>query len=113
MNRLTKPKDCAPIVHARIKDGKDHRYWSVVENRRCGRGKVVQLQSLYLGKINDSQHESWCRTIEAFDDQAERTMPLALFPADRKLPNFAAGFGVQIRLKERSAWSARGWMVAR
>jgi hypothetical protein len=29
--------------HARIKDGKDHRYWSVVENRRCGRGKVVLI----------------------------------------------------------------------
>src|SRR5271169_5548225 len=77
--------------HARIKDGKDHRYWSVVENRRCGRGKVVQRQLLYLGEINDSQHESWCRTIEVFDDQAERTMPLALFPSDRQLPNFAAG----------------------
>jgi hypothetical protein len=25
--------------HARIKEGKEHRYWSVVENRRCGRGK--------------------------------------------------------------------------
>jgi hypothetical protein len=32
--------------HARIKDGKDHCYWSVVENRRCGRGKVVQRQVL-------------------------------------------------------------------
>ena len=86
--------------HARIKDGKDHRYWSVVENRRCGRGKVVQRQVLYLGEINDSQHESWCRTIEIFDEKTEQTMPLALFPADRQLPNFAAGFGVQIRLKE-------------
>jgi hypothetical protein len=56
-----------------------HRYWSVVENRRCGRGKVVQRQLLYHGEINDSQHESWCRTIEVFDDQAERTMPLAYF----------------------------------
>jgi hypothetical protein len=27
--------------HARIKDDKDHRYWSVVENRRCGRGKLI------------------------------------------------------------------------
>src|SRR5271169_1453281 len=54
--------------HARIKDGKEHRYWSVVENRRCGRGKVVQRQVLYLGEINDTQHESWCRTIEVFDD---------------------------------------------
>jgi transposase len=95
--------------HARIKDGKDHRYWSVVENRRCGRGKVVQRQLLYLGEINDSQHESWCRTIEVFDDQAERTMPLALFPADRQLPNFAAGFGVQIRLKEMELHRPRQW----
>jgi transposase len=95
--------------HARIKDGKDHRYWSVVENRRCGRGKVVQRQVLYLGEINASQHESWCRTIEVFDDQAERTMPLALFPADRQLPNFAAGFGVQIRLKEMELHRPRQW----
>jgi transposase len=95
--------------HARIKDGKDHRYWSVVENRRCGRGKVVQRQLLYLGEINDSQHESWCRTIDVFDDQAERTMPLALFPADRQLPNFAAGFGVQIRLKEMELHRPRQW----
>jgi hypothetical protein len=50
--------------HVRIKDGKDHRYWGVVENRRCGGGKVVQRQVLYLGEINDSQHESWCPTIE-------------------------------------------------
>jgi transposase len=95
--------------HARIKDGKDHRYWSVVENRRCGRGKAVQRQVLYLGEINDSQHESWCRTIEVFDNQAERTMPLALFPADRQLPNFAAGFGVQIRLKEMELHRPRQW----
>ena len=95
--------------HARIKDGKDHRYWSVVENRRCGRGKVVQRQVLYLGEINASQHESWCRTIEVFDDQAERTRPLALFPADRQLPNFAAGFGVQIRLTEMELHRPRQW----
>ena len=95
--------------HARIKDGKDHRYWSVVENRRCGRGKLVQRQVLYLGEINDSQHESWCRTIEIFDDKAERTMPLALFPADRQLPNFAAGFGVQVRLKEMELHRPRQW----
>ena len=42
----------------RIKDGKEHRYWSIVENRRCGRGKFVQRQVLYLGEINDSQRES-------------------------------------------------------
>jgi transposase len=95
--------------HARIKDGKEHRYWSVVENRRCGRGKVVQRQVLYLGEINDTQQESWCRTIEVFDDKRERTLPLALFPADRQLPNFAAGFGVQVRLKEMELHRPRQW----
>jgi hypothetical protein len=55
---------------------------------------------LYLGEINDSQRQSWCRTIEVFDEKREWTLPLALFPADRQLPNFAAGFGVQVRLKE-------------
>jgi hypothetical protein len=102
--------------HTRIKDGKEHRYWDIVENRRCGRGQVVQRQVLYLGEINDSQRESWCRTIEVFDENRERTMPLALFPADRQLPNFAAGFGVQVRSKR---WSfvglgngePAGWLV--
>ena len=95
--------------HTRIKDGKEHRYWDIVENRRCGRGKVVQRQVLYLGEINDSQRESWCRTIEVFDENRERTMPLALFPADRQLPNFAAGFGVQVRLKEMELRRPRQW----
>jgi transposase len=95
--------------HPRIKDGKEHRYWSVVENRRCGRGKFVQRQVLYLGEINDSQRESWCRTIEVFDEHRERTLPLALFPADRQMPNFAAGFGVQVRLKEMELHRPRQW----
>jgi hypothetical protein len=95
--------------HPRVKDGKEHRYWSVVENRRCGRGKFVQRQVLYLGEINDSQRESWCRTIDVFDEQRERTLPLALFPADRQLPNFAAGFGVQVRLKEMELHRPRQW----
>jgi transposase len=95
--------------NARIKDGKEHRYWSVVENRRCARRKVVQRQVLYLGEINDTQHQSWCRKIEVFDEKRERTMPLALFPADRQLPNFAADFGVQVRLKEMELHRPRQW----
>jgi transposase len=95
--------------NSRIKDGKEHRYWNVVENRRCGRGLVVQRQVLYLGEINDSQRESWCRTIEVFDEKREQTLPLALFPADRQVPNFAAGFGVQVRLKEMELHRPRQW----
>src|SRR5271166_5834222 len=39
--------------------------------------------ALYLGEINDSQHESWCRTIEVFDEKRERTLPPALFPQSK------------------------------
>jgi len=36
----------------RIKDGKEHRYYTVVESRRLRSGKVAQRQVLYLGEIN-------------------------------------------------------------
>ena len=78
----------------RFKDGKEHRYWSIVESKRCVGGKVVQRQVLYLGEINDSQQEAWCRVIEAFDEEAQQTTQLALFPADRPLPDHAEGHGV-------------------
>src|ERR1700757_5163896 len=39
----------------RRKDGKQHRYWSVVENARVAGGRVVQRHVLYLGEINDTQ----------------------------------------------------------
>jgi hypothetical protein len=43
----------------RKKDGKVHRYFSVVENKRVGRrGRVVQRHVLYLGEINDSQERA-------------------------------------------------------
>ena len=43
----------------RKKDGKLHRYFSVVENRRVGRKRTAQRTVLYLGEINDNQQESW------------------------------------------------------
>ena len=54
----------------RKKDGKEHRYWSVVENRRVTGGRVVQRQVLYLGEINDSQREAWRKTVEVFEDSS-------------------------------------------
>ena len=83
----------------RIKDGKEHRYWNIVESKRCAGGKVVQRQVLYLGEINDSQHQTWCRVIEAFDEQSQQRTQLALFPAEKELPEYAEGYGVQVRLE--------------
>ena len=48
----------------RFKDGKEHRYWSIVENRRTSANRVVQRQVLYLGEINDTQRAAWCKSIE-------------------------------------------------
>ena len=39
----------------RKKNGKEHRSWSIVENRRVAGGRVVQRHVLYLGEINGSQ----------------------------------------------------------
>ena len=52
----------------RRKDGKEHRAWSVVENRRVPGGRVIQRQVLYLGEINDSQRAAWTQAVEVFDD---------------------------------------------
>ena len=95
--------------HRRFKNGKEHRYWSIVESRRCTGGKVLPRPVLYLGEINDSQRESWCRTIEAFDPLGDRTLPLAIFPADRPLPEHAAGFGVQVHLERMELHRPRQW----
>jgi hypothetical protein len=43
----------------RKKNGKEHRNWSLVENRRVAGGIVVQRHVLYLGEINDSQQLAW------------------------------------------------------
>ena len=93
----------------RFKDGKEHRYWSIVENKRCAGGKVVQRQVLYLGEINDGQREAWCRVIEAFDEEARTDHQLALFPADRPMPEYAEGHGVQVRLGAMQLHRPRQW----
>ena len=67
------------------KDGKEHRYWSVVENVRVRGGRVVQRQVLYLGEINDSQRAAWCRSIKVMEGKS-RSRQMALFPEDREAP---------------------------
>ena len=57
----------------RLKGGKEHRYWSIVGNRRCSGGRLVQRPVLYLGEINDSPRAAWVRSIEAFDADAGRS----------------------------------------
>lgn len=92
----------------RFKDGKEHRYWSVVENRRVASGKVRQRQVLYLGEINGSQKSAWCRAIEVFDDGRDEYRPMALFPSDRQAPPMDCDV-VQVRLSQLSLHHPRQW----
>src|SRR6267142_1986974 len=80
----------------RKKDGKEHRYWSLVENKRVGGGRVVQRHVLYLGEINSSQELAWRKAIEVLEDGGDRPRTLSLFPEDRgegMLPGDCIGSG--------------------
>jgi transposase len=89
----------------RKKDGKTHDYWSVVESRRCGDGRVVQRQVLYLGEINASQRESWRKTIELQEGSTRRQV--ALFP-DGSMPVDDVD-AIGVRLSELSLRRPRQW----
>ena len=67
----------------RTKAGKEHSYWSLVENKRVSGGRVVQRHVLYLGEINDSQQEAWRKSIEVFEEGKARPTTIALFPEER------------------------------
>lgn len=91
----------------RIKDGKTHHYWSVVENRRLINGKVMQRQVLYLGEINDSQKLAWRKSIEVFDEGTRRQV--ALFADDALPADDARAIGVRLsemQLKRPRQWGA-------
>jgi len=92
----------------RKKDGKEHRYWSIMENRRCAGGKVVQRPVLYLGEINDSQRAAWIRAIEVFDEDRGRQEQLALFSSDRGIPAHVAD-AIGVRLSEFVLKRPRQW----
>ena len=92
----------------RVKDGKEHRYWSIVENQRTADKRVVQRQVLYLGEINDSQHAAWCKTIDVFQGDYGQSRQMALFPDDRQAPELACEV-VRIRLNELELHRPRQW----
>ena len=70
----------------RHKDGKDHRYFSIVENHRLASDRTVQRTVLYLGEINDQQQAAWRKTLSVFDEEQQEYANLSLFPDDREIP---------------------------
>src|ERR1700680_2882403 len=93
----------------RRKDGKQHRYWSVVENTRTARGRVVQRHVLYLGEINDTQELAWRRSIEVLEEGATQPRTLSLFPEDRGAGVLADTSIVHVKLSQLQLRRPRQW----
>ena len=83
----------------RKKDGKVHRYFSVVENRRLATGGTAQRTVLYLGEINDKQEEAWRKSLTVFDEDQKQYATMSLFPDDHAIPTGVSN-GIQVRLGE-------------
>jgi len=65
--------------HQRIKDGKPHEYFSLVETVRTPAGPR-QRTLCYLGELNGSAQSRWLKTVEVFNEQGE-SRQLKLFPS--------------------------------
>lgn len=93
----------------RLKDGKEHRYWSVVENRRVSGNRTIQRQAVYLGEINDSQKAAWTDAIEVFDEGDQTNKQVALFPEHQKVvPELDCDI-IRIRMSELKLCRPRQW----
>jgi transposase len=93
----------------RKKDGKEHRYFSVVENKRVSGGRVLQRHVLYLGEINSSQELTWRRSIEVLDEGTQAARTLALFPEDRCEGLVADESVVRLKLAQLRLERPRQW----
>jgi hypothetical protein len=93
----------------RRKDGKRHRYWSVVENTRVAGGRVVQRHVLYLGEINGTQELAWRRSMKVVEDGEARPRTLSLFPEDRCEGLLADASIVRVKLSELRLSRPRQW----
>ena len=93
----------------RKKDGKVHRYWSVVENRRLVGGRVMQRHVLYLGEINDQQETAWRRSVEVFQEGEPEAQTLALVAAEAANESPPDEMVIQIRLDQMELRRPRQW----
>ena len=97
-------------AHERNKDGKVHTYWSLVENRRCADGRIVQRQVLYLGALSPVQELSWQKSAQQFDPSSAQPEPLVGLASERELrAKEAAAIAVrldQFRIERPRQWGA-------
>lgn len=96
----------------RRKDGKEHSYWSIVENRRVMGGRILQRHVLYLGELNGCQEASWRRTVELFSHDRSAPQQVSLFPEnhlpqspDSPIPSVGIRLS-HMRLERPRQWGA-------
>lgn len=94
---------------SRKKNGKQHRYFSIVENKRLADGRVVQRHVLYLGEINSSQELAWRKSIEVREEGKDKPSTMALFPEDRCEAEIAEEPIVRVRVSELRLCRPRQW----
>jgi transposase len=87
-------------VHSRCKDGKEHRYFSLVESVRTDRGPQHRTLA-YLGELNGSCQTAWRRTIAVFNGQGTE-FQLELFASDS--PVIPSGERVVQVVLDRVRW---------
>lgn len=94
--------------YRRKKNGKLHRYYSVVENRRVANGHVIQKTVLYLGEITGDQEKAWRKTLKVFDADQNKPVYKRLFATEETVcPEDIDTIGVhlsQLRLSKPRAF---------
>jgi transposase len=94
--------------HERRKDGKTNTYWSLVENRRCAGGRVVQRHVLYLGRLTPAQELIWQKTAEQFGAGPAPGQCLPGLATERELQGKEAA-GIAVHLKRFRIERPRQW----
>ncbi len=65
--------------HRRFKNGKHHTYYSVVENRRCANGQIMQREVLYLGELSSTQQAAWLELLAKVSSANQTPIAPSLF----------------------------------
>ena len=81
------------------KDGKTHRYWSIVKYRRLSASHTTQRTFFYLGQINDTQQAVWRKSLDVLNKATHLTEQICLFPEDRDITPEVLN-GIKIKLPD-------------
>ena len=85
----------------RKKDGKEHRYYSVVENVCLpGHRSPFQKTLLYLVKQSDAQRAAWTKSATVFDDATGQLKNLSLFVDNHFIPDDLATTALSKRIAD-------------